>query len=133
MKKFVFAAALATIPVLFAAAGAAAGADAAPRGRIHADVLKVRVRKASPGVYSFDVTISSPDTGWKKYANAFRVKDGEKILGKRVLAHPHVNEQPFTRSLNGVRIPPGVEKVTVEAKDSVEGWGGKTRQVQIPR
>ena len=133
MKKFVFAAALATIAVLFAAAGAAAGADAPPRGRVHADVLKVRVRKASPGVYSFDVTISSPDTGWKKYANAFRIKDGEKVLGKRVLYHPHVNEQPFTRSLHGVKIPPGVGKVTVEAKDSVEGWGGKTRQVQIPR
>ena len=57
----------------------------------------------------------------------------EKVLGKRVLYHPHVNEQPFTRSLHGVKIPPGVGKVTVEAEDSVEGWGGKTRQVQIPR
>ena len=131
MKKLVFAAALATIAVLFAAAGA--DAAAAPRGRVYADVLKVRVRKDSPGVYSFDVTISSPDTGWKKYANAFRVKDGEKVLGTRVLVHPHVNEQPFTRSFNRVKIPPGVEKVSVEAKDSVEGWGGKTRQVQIPR
>ena len=130
MKRIVSAAALATIVVLFAAG---ADAAAAPKGRVHADVLKVRVRKASPGVYSFDVTISSPDTGWKKYANAFRVKDGERMFGTRILAHPHVNEQPFTRSLNGVKIPPGVGRVTVEAKDSVEGWGGKTRQVQIPR
>lgn len=128
MKRIVSAAALAAIVVLFAA-----GAGAAPKGRIHADVLKVRVHKTSPGVYSFDVTISSPDTGWKKYANAFRVKVGEKVLGKRALAHPHVNEQPFTRSLHGVEIPSGVGRVTVEAQDSVAGWGGKTQQVQIPR
>lgn len=130
MKRIVFAAALAMTASLFAAG---AGAEAAPKGRIHADVLKVRVSKTKPGVYRFDVTILSPDTGWKKYANTFRVKDGEKVLGTRILAHPHVSEQPFIRSLLGVRIPTGVGRVTVEAKDSVAGWGGKTRQVQIPR
>jgi len=49
------------------------------------------------------------------------------------LYHPHVGEQPFTRSLSGVAIPEGVSKVTVEAHDSVQGWGGATVEVELPR
>ena len=78
-----------------------------PKNRVYPDVLKVEVRKTAKGVFSFDVTISSPDTGWKKYANAFRVKAIKgRILGTRILYYPHVNEQPFTRALSGVKIPP---------------------------
>jgi hypothetical protein len=92
----------------------------------------VEVSKTATGVFRFDVTISSPDTGWKKYANAFRVKTaGGRTLGTRILYHPHVNEQPFTRGF-GVKIPPELQQVLVEARDSVEGWGGKVIQVRIP-
>jgi hypothetical protein len=45
------------------------------------------------------------------------------VLGERVLLHPHVDEQPFTRSLSGVAIPSDVEQVTVRAHDNVDGWG----------
>jgi len=47
----------------------------------------------------FDVTLSHADTGWEDYADGWRVEleDGT-VLGTRVLGHPHVNEQPFTRS-----------------------------------
>ena len=45
------------------------------------------------------------------------------MLGERVLLHPHVDEQPFTRSLSGVTVPSGTEQVTVRAHDSVDGWG----------
>lgn len=110
----------------------------APRGkadeRQFADVIGAALHRTGPGKYRVDATISSPDTGWKKYANAFRVrtKAGE-VLGVRVLYHPHVDEQPFTRSLRGVQIPAGVSEVIVEARDSVAGWGGKTARVGIPR
>lgn len=112
----------------------AAPSASAQSPRRHPDVLKVSVRRGGANVYSFDVTISSPDTGWKKYANAFRVRtlDG-KVLGTRILYHPHVDEQPFTRSLTGVRIPADVEEVLVEARDSVAGWGGKSLRVKIRR
>jgi hypothetical protein len=104
-----------------------------PKKRIYPDVLKVEVRKTAKGVFSFDVTILSPDTGWKKYANAFRVKAIKgRILGTRILYHPHVNEQPFTRALSGVKIPPDLQRVLVEARDSVEGWGGRSQNVKIP-
>ena len=43
-----------------------------------------------------------PDTGWDDYADGWRVLDMDgNELGMRVLHHPHVDEQPFTRSLSG--------------------------------
>ena len=56
-----------------------------------------------------------------------------RVLGERRLLHPHVQEQPFTRSLGGVEIPAGVEEVTIRARDSVHGWGGATRTLPVPR
>jgi hypothetical protein len=97
-----------------------------------ADVLKVNVR-ASGGGWSFDVTVQHADTGWDHYADAWRVAgpDGT-VYGIRTLYHPHVNEQPFTRSLSGVTIPEGVTAVTVESHDSVHGWGGVSVEVTLP-
>lgn len=101
--------------------------------RIHADVIKVQVQKTGSGEFSFSATISSPDTGWKKYANAFRVRSEKgKIFGTRVLFHPHVNEQPFTRSLSKVKIPSDVQEVIIDARDSVAGWGGESVRVKVP-
>ena len=98
-----------------------------------ADVVDVRASKTSSTTYSFAVTVQHADTGWDHYADKWEVlgPDG-KVLGTRVLMHPHVNEQPFTRSLSGVQIPPGVKTVTVRAHDKVHGWGGKTMSVDLP-
>ena len=98
-----------------------------------ADVLKVEARAAGGG-WSFDVTVAHADTGWDHYADAWRVvgPDGT-VYGTRTLFHPHVGEQPFTRSLSGVVIPEGVQAVTVEAHDLVHGWGGATVEVMLPQ
>ncbi len=97
-----------------------------------ADVVDVGVRKDG-STYSFDVTIKSDETGWEKYADKWEViaPDGT-VLGTRVLMHPHVDEQPFTRSLDGVKIPAGVTTVTIRAHDKVEGFGGKEMAVPLP-
>lgn len=50
-----------------------------------------------------------------------------------MLAHPHGNEQPFTRALAGVEIAPGVDRVRVRAHDSVHGEGGAEIEVVLPR
>ena len=93
----------------------------------------VRAR-ASGDSYRFDVTVSHADTGWEHYADAWEVRlsDGT-VLGTRILAHPHVNEQPFTRSLSGVVIPAGVEEVLIFSRDSVHGWSETGYVFAVPR
>jgi hypothetical protein len=99
-----------------------------------ADVVDAKVRRASDGAYSFDVTVKSNDRGWNYYADAFEVLTPEgKLLGRRVLLHPHENEQPFTRDLYGVRIPPGVERVVIRARHKPKGYDGKTLTVELPK
>lgn len=92
--------------------------------------------KATPeggGSWRFDVTIRHPDTGWDHYADGWRVLDMEgNELGMRVLYHPHVNEQPFTRSLSGVAIPEGTKQVQIQARDLPEGWNAGTVVVDLP-
>ncbi|MBM2577427.1 hypothetical protein JQC91_14055 [Jannaschia sp. Os4] len=74
--------------------------------------------------WRFDVTVAHADEGWDHYADAWRVEaENGTELGLRILHHPHVEEQPFTRSLSGVAIPDGTGTVIVRARDSVHGWG----------
>ncbi|MEH6830686.1 hypothetical protein [Sulfitobacter sp.] len=97
-----------------------------------ATVQNVKVVKTS-GAFTFDVTISHADSGWDDYADIWRIKDAQgNVLGERVLAHPHVNEQPFTRSLSGVKIPAGVTQIFVEAHDTVNGWNPQAKAVTLP-
>lgn len=99
-----------------------------------ANVVGVKISKESAGSYRFDVTVRHDDKGWDHFANKWDVvaPDGS-VLGTRELAHPHEDEQPFTRSLSGVRIPDGVEKVTLRAHDSVDKYGGVEMVVDVPR
>lgn len=98
-----------------------------------ADVIDAKVARARDGTYNFDVTIKSNDKGWEYYCDAFEVllPDG-KVLGTRVLLHPHEDEQPFTRELYGVKIPLGVDRVTIRARYKPKGYDGKTLVVKLP-
>ena len=78
-------------------------------------------------------TVESADTGWERYADAWEVRTTEgDVLATRILAHPHVDEQPFTRSLTDVEIPEGVTTVEIAARDSVVGFCGLTAPVAVP-
>lgn len=96
------------------------------------DVVDVSVRQVGEGVYQFDVTLNHADEGWEHYADQWQVllPTGE-LLATRVLYHPHVHEQPFTRSLSGVAVPSGTETVIVRGRDSVHEFGGKAMEVQL--
>ena len=98
-----------------------------------ADVIDVEVTRESADSYRFEVIIRSEETGWDKYADRWEVlgPDGERV-GTRVLHHPHVDEQPFTRSLGGVAIPEAITEVTVRAHDSADGYGGAEMIVPLP-
>lgn len=88
--------------------------------------------RASGETWTFNVTLLHPDTGWDHYANAWRIEDEEgNILGQRDLAHPHVNEQPFTRSLSGVEIPQNIDIIYIRTSCNVDGWSEITKAVDL--
>jgi hypothetical protein len=104
-----------------------AGSDGVP------DVIAAVATQDAESSWTFSVTISSPYDSPERFADAWRVLDpAGNQLGERVLAHDHANEQPFTRSLSNVSIPPDVRRVTVEARDSRDGYGtGKSLEVRL--
>lgn len=97
------------------------------------DVLAVKIRPRGGEAFDFDVTVSSPYDSPRRYADAFRVTDKEgRVFGERKLLHDHAGEQPFTRDLYGVKIPPGVRSVVVQARDQKHGYGGKAVETALP-
>ncbi len=84
--------------------------------------------------WSVNVTLKHDDTGWDHYADNWRVVDSEgNVLGDRILFHPHVSEQPFTRSLGDLEIPEGVLIIYIEAHDKVHGWTKNRLRVELHR
>ena len=99
-----------------------------------ADVVEVDIKKTGGDTYFFKVTVKHEDEGWDHYANKWDVvTPDDTVLGTRTLYHPHVDEQPFTRSLSDVKIPASITAVTVRAHDSVHEYGGKTVTVAVPK
>lgn len=98
-----------------------------------ADVVNATASRTGGNLWRIEATIRHADEGWEHYANAFEVLDPQgQVLGVRELLHPHVNEQPFTRSLGNVAIPPETKFVIIRAKDSVHEYGGLEFRVELP-
>lgn len=126
--------ALVVLLALAAHPAAAAPSAAAASEQRFPDVLSVKVTARGGGVYDFDVTVSSPYDTPARYADAFRVAtESGRVLKERRLMHDHQGEQPFTRDLHGVEIPPSVTVVVVQARDRKHGYGGKSVRVELPR
>jgi hypothetical protein len=97
---------------------------AAPALADEPTVVAAEATRAADGSWRFDVTVRHEDAGWEHHADRWQVTapDGT-VLEERVLLHPHVDEQPFTRSLDGVAVPDGAAEVSFRARDTVHGWG----------
>ena len=94
-------------------------------------VETVKAEKVGMG-WRFDVTIRHADTGWDHFADGWDVVDAQgQTLGYRELMHPHVTEQPFTRSLSNVLVPDGVRTVWVRVRCNEDGWASKGYEVRL--
>jgi hypothetical protein len=95
------------------------------------EVVEVKLIKQGKS-WQFRTTLRHADTGWKHYADGWRVVDDRgKVLAHRTLYHPHVDEQPFTRGLDGVVIPGAVHIVFVEAHDKKHGWSKQRVRIDL--
>jgi len=122
-----------TVALLLASAAYVSPQPGGGGNQQYPDVLEAKVRSRGGNTFDFDVTISSPYDTAKRYADAFLVlgSDGT-VYGERILLHDHSTEQPFTRDLYGVTIPPGITSVIVQGRDKKHGYGGKTIKVTLP-
>lgn len=94
-------------------------------------ITKVEATRAGMG-WRIDVTVTHPDTDWEHFADGWELLDeaGNQIAF-RELMHPHVEEQPFTRSLRNVMIADGTKKIWVRARCSRDGWSTERTEVTL--
>lgn len=112
--------------------GAGVVATASHGGVGCADVIDGSITGTDAG-FTVSATVRSTDRGWDKYADVWQVRGPDGVvLGERVLTHPHETEQPFTRSLAGVRIPREVTEVVLAAHDLVAGYCGTEFEIEVP-
>jgi hypothetical protein len=96
-----------------------------------ADVLAAEIEHVGDDLYRFIVTVQHDDEDWDHFAKAWEIlSPDDGLLGTRVLRHPHINEQPFTRSLT-VTIPDDINQVTIRAYDLIHEFGGKELTLKI--
>jgi hypothetical protein len=98
------------------------------------DIVAAELVPAGDGVFDVKVTVSSEYDTAERYADGWRVlaPDGT-VLGEHQLLHDHASEQPFTRTQRGLSVPDGIDVVTVEGRDLVNGYGGASLTVAVPR
>ncbi len=98
-----------------------------------AQVQYVTLNKLPNNNYRISVQVRHHDQGWDHYADLWQVVDAntDKVLGERVLLHPHDNEQPFTRSISSLNIPISTKKLFIRAKCNQHGFEGKEVLVDL--
>nr|WP_067294399.1 hypothetical protein [Marinobacterium profundum] len=107
-----------------------AGLSIAQAGEV--EILGAQFQSSGADRWLVSVTLQHGDSGWDHYADNWRVVDeAGAVLGDRVLFHPHVDEQPFTRSLSGVMVPEGTNHLFIEAHDKVHGWSTKRLAIDL--
>ncbi len=103
------------------------------------EIVFVSAKLTGENIWSFSVTLEHEETGWEDYADGWDVVLPDGVVIKpdtgdtftRLLAHPHVNEQPFTRSQSGIVIPAEVDTVFVRAHDLEDGYSSMVVMVDL--
>jgi hypothetical protein len=97
-----------------------------------ATVVAVEMTEQAPQSWQVAVSVLHDDSGWEHYADKWRVLDPQgRVLAERVLLHPHVEEQPFTRSLDSVVIPETIGVVYIEVHDTQSAWASQRVELDL--
>ncbi len=97
-----------------------------------ANVIDAEVKKGNNGSFIFYVTVQHADEGWNHYADHWLILDkDEQLIAACKLMHPHVKEQPFTRSLSHIELPDEVTEVIIRAHCSVDNYSGNSLILNI--
>jgi len=96
------------------------------------EILSAQFKQMANLKWSVAVTLRHNDQGWDHFADRWQIVDQDNnILGTSILLHPHVHEQPFTRSLNSVSIPTYTQQLFIEARDNTHGWSKQRFRVDM--
>lgn len=97
-------------------------------------ILAAKFKKSANNSWKVSVTLKHADTGWDHYTDGWRIVDSNgTTLANRVLRHPHVDDQPFTRALSKVKIPKEITMVYIEAHDKDLGWSLNRLEVDLSK
>lgn len=98
------------------------GTMAQAQHKADAQVVKVATN-GKEGRYQFVVSVKSPDKGCNQYADWWEVisDNGTQLLGRRILLHSHVGEQPFTRSSSPISLK-ATDRVIVRVHMNSTGY-----------
>ena len=89
-------------------------------------IVNARILLLHENSYEIQVTVGHEDSSWDHYVDRWEViGPGGKVLGTRVLWHPHIGEPLFLRVLRPVTIPAGVKDVIIRVHDKKHGYGHK--------
>ncbi|MGY9045875.1 hypothetical protein P775_01735 [Puniceibacterium antarcticum] len=95
------------------------------------EIVSAMADKVGMG-WRISVTLRHADTGWDHYADGWQIEDSAgHVITSRELLHPHLQEQPFTRSVSSVVVPDGVRELFVRAHCSVDGWGKDVYRIEL--
>ena len=98
-----------------------------------ADVQDVEVIDEGDDRYTFNVNVRHDDEGWDHYADRWEILNlQDEIIAVRVLRHPHLKQESFTRSLPFVPVHQDTKEVKVRAHCSVDGFTGKEVVIKLP-
>jgi hypothetical protein len=96
------------------------------------EILAAELHNTGSTSWLVRVTLKHQDKGWEHYADNWQIVDGNgKVLGDRILYHPHVDEQPFTRSLSNVNIPANIRIIYITAHDKIHGWTANRLKIDL--
>jgi hypothetical protein len=102
-------------------------------GERYPTLENVRPIPTAPRTYDFMVMQRAPYATPSRYAAGWRVlaPNGDTLAVKR-LTRPYLGGGSFWRRQVGVRVPRGVRRVQLGARDSRNGYGGRRLTVTLP-